>query len=136
MEKGLLIKQYEIAVNAAIQVTTWRQNANTFYLAINSAILPVTIYLYNTSFLVAFILSVIGIGVSILWFVSIEYFRRLNGIKFALIHKMEEKLPYKIFKEEWNKHKKMQMLSVSQIEKFIPVLFIFAFVILLIIKSI
>ena len=136
MEKELLIKQYEIAVKAAIQVTTWRQNANSFYLAVNSAILPSTMYLYGVSFLIALVLSIVGIGISILWSVSIGYFRKLNEIKFAIIHKMEEKLPYKIFKEEWDKHKKRHMITVSQIEKFIPVLFIFAFVIPLIIKLI
>jgi hypothetical protein len=89
----VLLKQYELMVNSAIQVTTWRQAANNFYLTVNMALLAIAAYLYNLSPSTGIIIGVIGIAITVLWYETIQYFKKLNKAKFIVIHKMEEQLP-------------------------------------------
>jgi hypothetical protein len=125
MESNLdnLMKQYEIMVNSAIQVTNWRQNSNNFFLAVNTALLAIAAYLSNYSPRTGFIFGLTGIILAITWVITLQYFKNLNKAKFLVIHEIEEQLPIKAFQKEYMYYKRESQRSVSNIECVIPCLF-------------
>ena len=124
-------RQYELIVNSANKVSEWRQATNKFYLTVNTAVLGITAYLYGTAPATITVTSVMGILISILWHENINYYRRLNEAKFKVIHEIEKKLPFAMFKKEYNYTQQMSKHSTSRIECWIPRLFIIAYVIAL-----
>ncbi len=137
-----LLKQYEIMVGTTQNVTTWRQTANTFYLTINTALLSLILYTAQTSITgEKIILSAIGIILAVLWFYSIDYYKKLNKAKFDVIWLMEEKLPMQMFKLEYKGDKEKDKVEgyrgrvkgITVIEKYLPVVFGVAYVITLVI---
>jgi hypothetical protein len=127
-----LLRQYELLVNSAIQVTGWRQTANGFYLTVNTTLLAVASYLFGPSPSTAQVIGIIGVVVSILWYQNINYFRNLNSAKFKVIHSIEKKLPVQMFKLEDDIFKKEKGKYSTQIEKWVPLLFALAYGIVLI----
>ena len=128
----IFIKEYEILVDSTTQVTSWRQNANNFYLTVNTALVSIDSYLFSVNSHIGLIIGASGIIITILWKETIQYYGDLNKIKFNMIHKMEEKLPVAIFKDEWtelkNKHGK---ITPSRIEKWVPMIFLLAYLFVL-----
>lgn len=136
--ENAFLKEYEILTSSAIQVTTWRQNSNNFYLTVNTGFILLGSYLlsvgvYSGIFLVLFI-SIQGILISYLWLQTIKYYSTLNEIKFQLINKMEEKLPIPIFKKEWELFSKKQVPKTTKIEKMIPRVFLISYLFILIVS--
>jgi len=132
-DKETLLRQYELMVNSANQVTNWRQTTNNFYLAVNTTLLAVATYLYGSAFTTSLIVSLIGIAISFLWHQNINYFRKLNEAKFKVIHRMEKDLPVAMFHLEYE-HLKTQGSSSTQIEKNIPILFAIAYGVVLLLQ--
>jgi hypothetical protein len=131
-DKEAFLKQYEIMVNTSQNVTVWRQTANTFYLTLNTAILGLVLYTLPTStLLVKLALTFMGIVFSILWFYTLDYFRKLNGAKFNVIALFEKKLPIKMFELEYNEYKN-KIKELSRIEKYLPTIFLIAYILTLI----
>ena len=87
----IFIKEYEILVDSTTQVTSWRQNANNFYLTVNTALVSIDSYLLSVNSHVGLIIGISGIIITILWKETIQYYGDLNKLKFNMIHKMEEK---------------------------------------------
>jgi hypothetical protein len=130
------LKQYEIMVGTTQNVTAWRQTANTFYLTLNTAILGLVLYtLPYSALLVKLGLSVLGVLFSVLWYYSLDYYRKLNVAKFGVIYLMEKKLPIKMFKLEYKGNKKEKIIGyentiikeISKLEKILPLLFLVAY---------
>ena len=119
----VILRQYELMVNSTLQVTNWRQSANKFYLTINSTLIAIAAYLYNISPSTGWIIGVIGLGITLLWYDTILYFRVLNKSKFAVIHEIEKKLPIMLFRLEYDHFLKEKRRIVTQIECKIPCLF-------------
>jgi hypothetical protein len=63
---------------------------------------------------------------TIFWFL-INSYKQLNTAKFALAHEIEEKLPLKLYRDEWKVlgegRDRKKYYPFSHIEKLIPVLF-------------
>jgi hypothetical protein len=128
----IFIKEYEIMVDSTMQVTNWRQNANNFYLTVNTALLSVDAYLLSASSHIGLVVGVSGIIITILWRATILYYGDLNKVKFNIIHKMEEKLPVALFKDEWTElKKKHRRITPTRIEKWVPVIFLLAYLFVL-----
>ena len=127
----ILLRQYELMVNSACQVTAWRQTTNGFYLTVNTTLLAVATYLFGSEQLTVQVISLIGIAIAILWRQNIEYHRKLNSSKFQVIHRIEKRLPMEIFRLEHEYFKRENHNDATQIEKKIPVLFAIAYAIIL-----
>jgi hypothetical protein len=119
----LIIRQYELMVNSTFQVTSWRQAANNFFLAINTTLVAIAAYLYNFSQITGIIIGIIGFGITVLWYETIHYFRSLNKAKFIVIHEIEKKLPIMMFAMEYDHFNKEKRQIATQIECKIPCLF-------------
>jgi len=136
-EEDIILEQYKLYVETAERVSDRRQSSNSFYLTLNSVLLAFTGFL--TSLFFEFwhiIIAVAGIFISILWFLSITSFRNLNSGKFKVIHCLEEKLPIKLFKDEWACLEKGENLKkyikLSVVEQGVPFMFILLYVIIII----
>ncbi len=128
-----LMRQYEIMVNSALQVTNWRHTANNFYLAVNTALLTFAAYLYNLSPGTGIVVGLIGVTTTVLWRDTIRYYRSLNKAKFLVIHEIEKQLPVAMFQLEDDHFNKEDRKNATIIESRIPILFAIAYVLLIIV---
>lgn len=133
-----LLKQYILYVEMMDRISSRRIKSNYFYISL----LSITISIFSIiigqnliidqfiSLFVFSLIAVIGILLCITWFIHICSYRQLNDAKFVVIHKMEEKLPYKCYKEEWEIIKEKRYVKLTKIEQLIPIIFIIAYCIL------
>ena len=132
-----LINQWEKCVEMANSASDKRISANGMYLTINLAIIALITFSFEWK---SIVVSVLGIGVSIFWFISIGNYKRLNQIKYGIINALEEKLPAAPFTEEWErlerrkkngKKKKRRLLTDS--ERVLPLFFVMIYVVCILI---
>lgn len=121
--KNHLLEQYKLYVETSLDISSKRLETNKFYLALNSAVFGLTGYLTTlNNNLVIFLFSIIGILISIVWYLNIFSYKELNSAKFKVIHELEKHLPASLFKSEeecyLNKYH-----NLTSIEKFVPAIF-------------
>ncbi len=132
VKNDLIFKQYELMISSTLQVTAWRQTSNGFYIALNTAILAILSGIFDTQEVAYLLLGIAGIAISFFWYMHIDYFAKLNGAKFDVIWKMEERLPFKAYMEEHECFKTKKCKSATQIEKGIVYVFVLIYIIILI----
>jgi hypothetical protein len=106
LEKSILIDQYKLYVESSLDVTRRRISANTYFLTINTflfAALGAASAAGLDSLQVGwtFFVSIAGMILCYYWFRLIQSYRGLNRAKFKIIHQLEDKMPAKIFTDEW-----------------------------------
>lgn len=120
----------------ADRVSQRRQSANSFYLAVNTAIIGGVIYLSQPAIgqLGISAISVAGIAICILWIRILDSYKSLNAAKFEVIIDLEKRLSASPYKDEWaildvdgdNKGHK----PFYKTEKLVPIVFIFVHIVL------
>jgi hypothetical protein len=103
-EQKSLLEIYELLVDMADKVSQRRQNANNFYLSVNTAITGASAYLsvgQNAAGSIV-VISIAGLVVSLLWKRNIDSYKDLNSGKFHVITDLEKALPISPFTAEWN----------------------------------
>ena len=133
------LEQYRIYIHIFNSTSDRRNKTNEFFLGLNTAIIGVLGYLEtkniteNSSIIYLFA-PFVGIAICYCWYQIIISYKNLNRAKFAVIHKIEEKLPIALFKSEWEllgrgvdftKYRK-----ISSIEKVIPIIFIILYTVI------
>ena len=123
-----LLEQYKLFVQSADNVSARRVASSRYLLTLNAAL--VALYgVQSANFGQGYwtlLIPVIGIPVSLLWYLIIKSHADLNHIKFVVIHEFEQHLPAAMYKYEWNLAEKGQgttYRAVTQIERWIPILF-------------
>lgn len=123
-----LLEQYKVYVQSAENVSARRVAANRFMLTINAAL--VALYgLQSASFGQGYwtlLIPIIGVPVSVLWYLIIKSYADLNRIKFDVIHELEQHLPAAIYGYEWTLAEEGQgktYRAVTAIERCVPILF-------------
>ncbi len=127
----IIFRQYELMVNSSLQLTSWRQGANNFFLAVNAPLLTIAAYLYSFSPLTGIIIGLMGVAIAVLWHSTIVYFKILNKAKFWVIEEMEKQLPIPMFQLEYSQFKKENAKIATHIECGIPWLFGTAYVLII-----
>lgn len=144
---------YKIAVEMADRVSTRRMTANGFFLTVNSTLLVLQGYSFDkisddTSAVLVF-MSAVGIVLSFTWFFSIRSYKKLNKAKYSVILEIESTMDHKVFTDEWENLKrpksgapkkwrqnwiefKDRYTDLSNIESIVPILFGFAYIIVII----
>ena len=139
-----LIEIYKLQSQLANSISNRRITIHKFYLLIMSGLalifpaifkLPEEIQdLVSIEFLMIGIAS-LGIPLSVTWFILINSNLRLSMLKYEALKKLEDKLEYQFFKEEWkfleNYGKGKTYWEISYVEIFIPILFFLIFTFLL-----
>lgn len=123
---------YKTYVATTEAISTRRQNANAFFLTINTAIVGVLGYsnpcLQQTIGHLIWVISLSGILISYNWYRLIRSYKGLNSAKFLVIHLIESKLPLAAFDAEWEAvgrgHDKKKYLRFTHVEMIVPWLFL------------
>lgn len=133
--KNILFEQYKLAVEMADRISARREGANKIFLSANSIIFA--FIATKTDFAIIHIfISIFGVLLCMVWASIIKNYRSLNSAKYAVINEMEELLPWKVYKDEWNKLKngtdRKVYAKLTVVEKQLPWLFLGFYVLLLI----
>jgi len=134
-QNTLLFEQYKIAVEMADRISARREGANKLFLSANSIILVFIVTRQELSNIHIFI-GIFGIVLSYIWASIIQNYRSLNSAKYAVILEMEEKLPWKVYGDEWKKLKeggdKKVYAKLTVVEKKLPHIFLVFYVFIII----
>lgn len=124
-----LLEQWKTCVQMANSISERRLKTNSVYITINSAI-----FAFNSfNNIQNIILPIIGITVCILWFFSVESYRKLNEVKYDIINKLEKHLPATPFAYEWNLIKdNNKYKSFTKLEMILPWVFIIIYLIIVV----
>lgn len=141
-EIDISFEQYKLYVEMTDRISSRRQNANSFFLSINTAIVALVSYVQlgnidSEIFKLHWIIAISGIFVSYMWYRLIRSYRDLNSAKFKVIHHIEQILPLRPYDAEWlavglGKNPKL-FLPFTHIEIGIPWMFILIHLIVLIV---
>jgi hypothetical protein len=119
-----LLEQYKLFVNASLDVTSKRLEANKFHLTLNSIVFGFASYLTTLDQnAVIVLLSFVGILSSIVWLKNLFAYKELNKAKFMVIHELEKHLPACLFKYEEACYLK-KYYGLTSTEKYYPIIFI------------
>jgi hypothetical protein len=97
-----LLEQYKLYVESAQRISDRRQSSNSYFLAVNSALLAFVGYAFpkeSTEYL--WLLGLAGMTLSYLWYRIVRSYRDLNSAKFLVIGTIENRLPLRTFAAEW-----------------------------------
>lgn len=129
IKKEILLAQWQTCVEMANDVSKRRDKMNNLFVTLNIAIIAAITYVWDTKTL---FLICTGIVVCIVWILFIRNFRELNRVKFKVINMIEILLPVHAFSEEWNLlTKSKKYIEGTTLEKTMPVVFIFVYVLVL-----
>ena len=97
-----LLDQYKLYVEMADRVSARRQTANSYFLSINTALLGFAGYVTTKGADdQVWMLGVVGIVLSYLWYRIIVSYRDLSSAKFKVVHEIEKRLPISPYDAEW-----------------------------------
>ncbi|MGH8573922.1 MAG: RipA family octameric membrane protein [Gammaproteobacteria bacterium] len=89
---------YKLAVEMADRISARRGIANSFFLTANTGIVALL-----GSQDVRWYLAAAGIVFAAAWWALLKSYRDLNSAKFEIILAMEERLPIRIYGDEWDR---------------------------------
>ena len=103
---GRLIDQYKAYLITVDALATRRQNTNNFFLQINTALIGVLGYItaakdLTHGWVIFLVFPILGILICLSWYRSIKSYKKLNVVKFDIVHAIEKQLPVAIFDTEW-----------------------------------
>ena len=126
-----LLEQYKLYVEMTDRVSQRRERSNQFFITLLAGPAIVAILarfgldgegIANGLLTVALLISgLLGVALSITWFVNIRSYRRLNNARFKVISEMESKLPFASYAKEWDLLSPGYLL-LSVIEQVLPVI--------------
>jgi hypothetical protein len=90
------LELYKLAVEMADRMSARRALANTFFLTVNTGLAA----LLGGGDLRWYVAAA-GLVFAFAWWWVLQSYRKLNAAKFAVIHDIEERLPHRLFTEEW-----------------------------------
>lgn len=136
-----LLEQYKIYLELTDRISARRNLASVFFSSLNTSFIAIIgfsfekITLINPPYLIIF--PVMGfIGLNIIWYILIGYYKSLNSARFKVIDMMEKKLVVTPHQEDWKILKGGKELrthkSLSKIERIVPFVFIYLYIIVII----
>ena len=129
-----LLEIYKLHAEFSDRVAQRREGANRLYVGILTGFLVAVVALTRLGLgemLVSNVLTLVGglIGIVLCfsWYLVIRSYRQLNIGKFAVLHELEELLPFDFFKREWKQleegKKLNKYLNITKAEMTLPMLF-------------
>lgn len=98
--RGDFLTMYRDYVGSADNISSRREKANAFFLAINAGFIGAKGYLPINSPEDAYIQAIVGLMFCYIWGRMINSYKTLNASKFDVIQLMEQHLPLSPFKAE------------------------------------
>ncbi len=139
-----LLDLYKLTVEMADRVSARRGAANSFFLAIQTALASAAALLSGTDRtldadrLGALVVSIVGVVLSCSWWVLLRSYRDLNRAKFGVILGIERNhLPIHPFGDEWESLKadpvpwwRGRYAELNTVERVVPVAFLLVYIVL------
>ena len=140
--KDQLLEIYKLHTELADRVSQRREGANRLHVSLLSGFLVFLAALLrfgpgeiSASVLLLFS-GIIGMAISVSWFIVIRSYRQLNTGKFAALDELEQKLDYPFFKREWQLlevgRNRSRYWKLTVVETFLPSIFFLLFFVFLI----
>jgi len=104
--KNHILEQYKLYLEMADKISERRQNANSFFLSINTALLALIGYAEIGSnevypFPLFILIGLCGLVLCYFWYRLVRSYKDLNSGKFLVVHEIEKMLPIKPYNAEW-----------------------------------
>ncbi|MFA5962039.1 MAG: hypothetical protein WC848_05135 [Parcubacteria group bacterium] len=124
--------QYKMYVESAERISDRRQNANNFFLTINTVLISVLGLSFQLKLIeklnwIKMVLALLGLVICVIFWFLLRAYRQLNSGKFKVIHEIEQNLPLALYDYEWKilgEGKKEKLYyPFSHIELLIPWVF-------------
>ncbi len=134
LNQDALLEQYKLFLQTSEDLVSRRQNVNSFYISISSALVTAMGVFFamknlthNSQMLLGFVFCLIGIILSISWSKTLSCYGNLNSSKMKIISSIEKQLPLSLFDAEWaalsDKLNKKKYVSFTESEQIVPRLF-------------
>lgn len=100
-----LLEIYKLHAELADRVSHRREGANRLFAGLLTGFSALFAFFLRgesepfPTFIIPF--SALGMAICSSWFFVIRSYRQLNSEKFAALHELEKKLPYRFFTREW-----------------------------------
>lgn len=127
------LEMHKTYLDMADRVSGRREKANSFFLAVNTALIAVlakdAIITDGTpSDSIELLLTAAGVANCYLWYRIVRSYRDLNSAKFKVVHEIEKQLPLRPYTAEWEsvgrgKNRRLY-LPFTHVEILVPWLFI------------
>jgi hypothetical protein len=143
---GMQLELYKLAVDMADRVSARRGTANSFFLALNTALAGVGGFVRPSSsgmgggirvdVFGVVLVALVGVVLSAAWWLLLRSYRDLNEAKFRVINAMEEGLPTHPFGDEWRYLKEdpikrkfpARYAELNVVERIVPIAFAIVYV--------
>ncbi|RJL31847.1 hypothetical protein D5H75_18840 [Bailinhaonella thermotolerans] len=136
-----VVDLYKLAVEMADRVSARRGTSNSFFLSVQTAFVAVfglSAPELALSMWASIAVALAGIALSATWWLQLKSYRDLNRAKFEVINRIEDRLPVKVFSDEWSALKRGSVKSwrtryaeLGVSERLIPFVFIAVHILLL-----
>jgi uncharacterized membrane protein len=137
--KEHLLAQYRLYVENMEKISDRRQNANNYFITINTVLISFMGVLLQAKLLesipwIKSLVALVGIIICVVFWFLLRSYKQLNTGKFKVIHELEQQMPASIYDYEWKilgegKNGKLYF-PFSHIEMVIPWIFGIVYVIL------
>lgn len=85
----------------ADNISARRQSANSFFLAVNTAVIGIAGYVGGMTEDRIWVIGLSGMALCYVWYRMIRSYKGLNSSKFKIIHEIEKQLPLAPYDAEW-----------------------------------
>lgn len=128
------LEMYKTYLEMADRISDRREKANSFFLAVNAALISLLAKdAFETSPAapreLVLLVSLAACVLCYFWYRIIRSYRDLNSAKFKVIHAIERQLPLRPYDAEWESVERggnpKLYLPFTQVEKVVPWLFMF-----------
>lgn len=122
-ETDWIIYQYQSYVEAATKTSVRRDELSRFYIVVITALITASSAILATKYSYLVIIPLlIAFSLSFIWKSHLQEYRKLIKIKYNIIKKMEEKLPFRGFQAEEKMETYFKYSGVSVFELALPVI--------------
>lgn len=127
-----LLAQYQLYVESVEKISDRRQNANNYFITINTVLISFIGVLFQTKIFetviwIKSLIALVGIIICVIFWFLLRSYKQLNTGKFKVIHEVEQQLPLAIYDYEWKILEEGKKRNVyypfSHIEMIIPWVF-------------
>lgn len=141
-QMGIIMDQYKMFQKTSEDLVVRRQNLNSFYLTVNSALIALVgtflgLISYPLNLYVIFFMCIVGLILDVSWIGVLNAYGTLNSAKMKLINLIEEQLPVALYDMEWqimsDKLNSRKYISFTDSEKRIPKLFMITYLTILVV---
>lgn len=141
-DKKLLLEQYKAYLADLQQIGSRLESSRRFMLSILSLLFVFLSLagkdgaLLNIAPQLTWVILSIAVIICLAWFLRIRTYNAIIKSKFTVLHEIEDGLPFKCFKREWELFRKQKPIFLTSIDSWIPIVLMVAFVLIVVIQQI